>query len=124
MTMADLPRALELLRRGIQLRCPRCGHGPLFQRYFSMSEQCSICALRFEREPGYFVGAIYVNYAATVLIAIPGYLVLYRAGLSLSLQLVLWGPFCILFPLWFLRYSKSLWLAMDYFFDPGETPQR
>jgi len=66
------------------------------------------------------VGAIYLNYAASVLIAIPGYFVLdYLLGLSLVWQLVLLGAFCVLFPLWFFRYSKSLWLAFDYFIDPG-----
>jgi uncharacterized protein (DUF983 family) len=80
---------------------------------------CSLCGLPFEREPGYFVGAIYLNYAATVLIVIPGYFILdYLLGLRLSLQLLLWGGFCVLFPLWFFRYSKSLWLALDHFFDP------
>ena len=79
-----------------------------------------MCGLPFEREPGYFVGAIYLNYAASVLIAIPGYFVLdYLLGLSLVWQLVFWGAFCVLFPLWFFRYSKSLWLAFDYFIDPG-----
>ncbi len=81
---------------------------------------CGGCGLKFEREQGYFVGAIYLNYAATVLVAIPGYFVLdYLVGLSLVQQLSLWVPFCVVFPLWFFRYSKSIWLSLDYFFDPG-----
>lgn len=68
------------------------------------------------------MGAIYLNYAATTVIAVSGYFLLdWLVGLSLGRQLLLWGAFCVLFPLWFFRYSKSLWLAFDYFFDPGET---
>jgi len=92
----------------------------MFRGWFSMAASCAGCGFRFEREQGYFVGAIYLNYAATVLIVIPGYLALYVAGSSLSLQLVLLAAFCLIFPLWFFRYSKSLWLALDYFFDRGE----
>lgn len=65
------------------------------------------------------MGAIYLNYAATVLIAISGYFALdHLAGLSIGRQLILWGTFSVVFPVWFFPYSKSLWLSLDYFFDP------
>jgi uncharacterized protein (DUF983 family) len=112
----DLPRALAL---GLRLRCPRCGVGPLFRGPFRMLHNCGACHLRFEREPGYFIGAIYLNYAATVGIAVAGFFLLERyARLTLSPQLALWGTFCILFPLWIYRYTKALWLALDHFIDP------
>ena len=41
-----------------------------------MHERCPACGLVLEREQGYFVGAIYVNYAATVGITIVGFLLL------------------------------------------------
>jgi uncharacterized protein (DUF983 family) len=86
-----------------------------------MHSRCPHCALVFEREPGYFVGAIYVNYGATSLLAIAGFLALdYFAALSLWTQLLLWGGFAILFPLFFFRYSRSLWLSVDYIFSPAE----
>jgi len=115
----DPRRFQRILVRGLRRRCPRCGHAPIFRGWFALQPTCPLCGLKFEREQGYFVGAIYLNYAATVLIAIPGYFALdYLVGLSLVAQLVLWGGFCVLFPLWFFRYSKSLWLSLDYFFDP------
>lgn len=80
-----------------------------------MLPRCPACALAFEPEQGYFVGAIYINYAATTLIAIAGFLVLdYYTALSLSAQLVLWGLFAVAFPVWFFRYARSLWLSVDY----------
>lgn len=87
-----------------------------------MLVRCPVCRLRWEREQGYFVGAIYLNYAATVLIVMAGYFgVSHFAGLSVGQHLGLWGAFSVVFPLWFFRYSKSLWLALDYFLDPGEA---
>lgn len=129
--MLDLGQFGRLLGRGARLRCPRCGHRPIFTGWFGILAGCPLCGLRFEREQGYFVGAIYLNYAATTVIAVTGYFLLdWLVGLSLERQLLLWGAFCVLFPLWFFRYSKSFWLAFDYFFDPeeardpGESPGR
>ena len=111
------------LARGLRLRCPRCGVGRLFRGPFRILHNCPECHLRFEREQGYFVGAIYLNYAATVVVAMTGYFLLHRyAGLTLGAQLALWGTFCVVFPLWGLRYSKSLWLALDHFLDPEGGP--
>jgi uncharacterized protein (DUF983 family) len=120
MSIQDIGR---ILSRGVRLRCPRCGEGQLFSGFFSMHPRCPHCALTFEREQGYFVGAIYINYAATTLLAIAGFLTLdYCVRLSLPLQLLLWGSFAILFPLFFFRYSRSLWLSLDYLFNPAELP--
>jgi len=112
----------RIVGRGVRLRCPRCGEGSLFTGFFSMYTSCPHCALVFEREPGYFVGAIYVNYSATSLIAIAGFLALdYFVALALLPQLLLWGGFAVLFPLFFFRYSRSLWLSLDYIFTPVEV---
>jgi len=85
-----------------------------------MARECALCGLRFERAQGYFVGAIYVNYAVTVLIVITGYLLLWRyTTLSTAQQLLIWIPVVIVFPLWFFRLSRSLWLALEYAVNPG-----
>jgi hypothetical protein len=84
-----------------------------------MYPDCLSCDLRFEREEGYFVGAIYVNYAATALTTIAGYFALdHILGLSVAPQLILWGTFAVVFPLFFFRHSRSLWLSLDYLLDP------
>jgi len=116
---AGWSRLVLALRRSVALRCPRCGETPLFRGWFAMAESCALCGLRFERAQGYFVGAIYVNYAVTTVIAIAGYFVLWiYTGISTAAQLALWLPFVTLFPLWFFRYSRSLWLALEYSMNP------
>ena len=113
-------RIRTLLQRSLRLRCPRCGSGRLFDGWFSMHENCSTCSLVFEREQGYFVGAIYVNYAFTVLLSLAGYFALdIYADVSLTVQLSLWCAFCVAFPVYFYRYSKSLWLMIDAVFNPS-----
>jgi uncharacterized protein (DUF983 family) len=86
-----------------------------------MHSQCQVCALRFEREQGYFLGAIYINYAVTVMMMLTGFFILeYMTDVSLAQQLILWCTFGVLFPMFFYRYSKSLWLSIDCIFDPPE----
>src|SRR5262249_54898084 len=59
------PRPAVVLGRALRLRCPRCGRTRLFAGWFRMRDTCAACGLRYEREQGYFVGAIYVNYLLT-----------------------------------------------------------
>jgi len=116
-------RITATVGRGLRLRCPRCGRGALFRGAFTMYERCPACGLVFEREQGYFVGAIYVNYAATVGIAVVGFLLLDSyTDLSIGTEIVLWSVFGIAFPLFFFRYSRSLWLSIEYLFNP-EAPE-
>jgi len=117
-----LGRALD---RAVRLRCPRCGRSPLFTGWFTMHERCAVCGLVYEREQGYFVGAIYVNYAVTVAIAVGTVLVLdWTIGLTLRAQLALGIALVTLVPLVFFRYARSLWLAVDHLVTQLEQPPR
>jgi len=112
-------RLARALGHGLRRRCPRCGRAPLFRGWFAMNTVCAVCDLRFERAQGYWIGAIYVNYGVTVSIAVTGFFLLRAlAGWETAAQLALWVPFVILFPLWFFRYSRSLWLALEFAINP------
>jgi uncharacterized protein (DUF983 family) len=114
-----LHRVAVGLRRAARLRCPRCGRAPLFRGWFAMNEVCAVCDLKFERAQGYWIGAIYVNYGVTTAIAVTGYFTLWAwRELSTAAQLALWLPFCVVFPLWFFRYSRALWLALEQGVNP------
>jgi len=114
-------RIFTMLAHGLRLRCPRCGQGQLYAKPFKMNEHCANCTLKFEREQGYFVGAIYINYAATVGIAVPGFFLLDTfTNITINQQLALWVPFTVIFPLLFFHHSRSLWLVMDHFFNPSQ----
>jgi hypothetical protein len=87
-----------------------------------MLVHCRHCDLKFEREQGYFVGAIYINYAATVAVAVPGFFVLDAWGeWTIDQQLALWVPFAVIFPLLFFHHSRALWLALDHLFNPAKN---
>ena len=114
-----------MIGSGVCLKCPRCGLGRLYRRPFSMHDSCLHCGLKFEREQGYFVGAIYVNYAATVGIAVPGFFILDAfTTMTIHQQLALWIPFAVVFPLLFFHHSRSLWLVLDHLLSPAKSLYR
>ncbi len=90
----------------------------MFRGLFKMHETCLHCALRFEREPGYFLGSIYINYGAMAVLMTLGWVVL-RYGLDVERKpaAAALSVFCILFGVLFFRYARALWLALDCRFD-------
>ena len=115
---------LTMLGRALRLRCPRCGEGMLFLGWFRMRSRCDWCGLIYEREPGFFLGSIYVNYGLTALLTTVAGVFLFATG-AVSEQRALWAltAFCVLFPAWFFRYARSLWLGFDQYWDPRAEDQ-
>ena len=106
------------LARGLALRCPRCGEGLLFRNLLLMHRACSQCGYVYERAPGFFLGSAYLNYGFTCATLTAMYLGLHY-GLEWSNQAVT-VPLVIYFltvPFLMFRYARSLWLAMDTFYD-------
>ena len=84
-----------------------------------MHEACPVCGHVFEREPGYFVGAMYVSYA----LAIPVYLalaeilgMLLRGWSDLAILALAVPPFVPVAPILF-RYSRVIWMHLDLAID-------
>jgi hypothetical protein len=106
------------LGAALRLRCPRCPDGRLFAGVFRMHRSCPSCGLLFERETGYFVGAMYFSYALALAAGLPVALVLGRSGagpLLTGAGTTLWiaGVSPLLY-----RWSRSLWLHFDRAVDP------
>ena len=110
---------LTMLARAWRLRCPRCGRQPLFKNLFSMHPRCASCHLQYERGPGYFLGSIYINYGLTALLVSIGFFTLVLTGTA-SFDQAFWivAALAVLFPIFFFRYARSLWLGFDHFWDP------
>ncbi|HEX7176588.1 MAG TPA: hypothetical protein VF240_15085, partial [Pyrinomonadaceae bacterium] len=58
-------RINDTLARGVRLRCPACGRASIFETPFRRRPACPSCRVSFEREEGYFVGAISINLVTT-----------------------------------------------------------
>jgi uncharacterized protein (DUF983 family) len=111
-----------LLSRALRRRCPRCGHKKVFSGYYRLVDRCPSCHHLYAREPGYWVGAIIVNLAMTE--ALFG--VLFVGGIFATAPEVQWLPLLVigvvtnvLFPLLFFPLSKTVWVALDLYFNPS-----
>ena len=117
----DTGRAKRILLRGLTLRCPDCGLGPLYRTVFRMHTHCEYCGLIYEREQGYFIGAIYLNVIATESLLL-GTLLIYglitgNIGQTILTVLIV---LALTLPLVFFHHSRSLWLCIDHILNPTE----
>jgi len=125
-------RLLVYLGRGLRLRCPECGVSPVFtpagktrsvRDWVTPLDGCPRCGYAYERESGYFLIATWGIHYFTV------------TGLGLAAGLIidtlvpmpLWAVVVVTvvptvaFGFFFARYAKSLYLAIDHYFDPHVT---
>ena len=84
-----------------------------------MPLHCPVCNLKFEREQGYFMGALYVAYWIAVLILLLISLLLWMFT-ALTLVAVILTASALLTPLTPLvfRYSRVIWMHLDYRIEP------
>jgi len=105
----------------LRQRCPRCRQGPIFSGRLSMNECCPRCGLRFEREPGYFLGAMYFSYALSIpilgLLILAEHLLLpdWRIDVVIGLAALAYVPFM---PMVF-RYSRVFWIYFERWANPN-----
>jgi len=111
----------RLLARGLRRRCPRCGAGDLFPSLLTIHDPCPRCGLVFEREEGYWLGAMIVAFAAvevafglafviTMLVTWPD--VPWNAVLVVGLVVTAVVPFLI------SPWTRTIWMALDRAFMP------
>lgn len=87
-----------------------------------MYERCAVCDLKYEREPGYFLGAMYISYGLGVAtIAILG-LALWILT-SLPLVKIIVGSIILFLPLAFplTLLARVLWIYLDQSVDPEKV---
>ena len=107
-----------LFTRGLLLRCPRCGKGKLFQRRLKMYERCSHCGWVFEREEGYWTGAMAVNLVFSEVVVAAVIIPLAAKQVPLAPLFAIGLPVAALLPIIFYRHAKSFWMSIDFLIHP------
>jgi len=119
------PGVISTFNDILHQRCPRCRVGKIFHHsiflgFPKMQEECSVCHLRYAREPGYFLGAMYISYGLGLpVIALFAFLIWAATGWWITKD-VLWAVvlFLPLAPaITFL--SRVPWIYLDQKFDPA-----
>jgi len=118
-SLSQTNRVMRAVGYALRLRCTICGKGTVFRSWVRMAPHCDRCGYVYEREPGYFLGSIYVNYGVTGGVTVALVLVLmFWAEASTEVVVAVPLAFAALFPMWFNRYARCLWMAFDLTFDP------
>jgi uncharacterized protein (DUF983 family) len=112
-------RIIDALSRGARLKCPACGRAFIFEAPFRRRLNCPACGALFEREEGYFVGAISINLVTTEAALLFVYFVcLLTVGFDESLIFKVLLPVALLFPVAFYHHSWGAWLGFDHLIEP------
>jgi len=115
----DARTILATARRSLALRCPVCGRSRVFGAPFQVRHHCPACGALFQREPGFFVGAIMINVVTTEFAVLAAYLacLLLLGGGGQSLLIGVLFAVGLLFPVAFYHHSWSLWLGADHLIE-------
>jgi hypothetical protein len=94
-----------------------------------MKPDCPRCGLHFEREPGYWAGALAINFVCTgglLILTFVVVLIFTLPEVNVPVTLAVLAPIAILGPIVWYPFSKTLWVAIDRAvlqrLDPYERP--
>lgn len=125
------------MRKGTKLysmfghKCPRCHEGDLFEssafnikNFQKMPEQCPNCQLRYESEPSFFYGAMYISYSMQVALIIAVFAASQMIGIEnvwliIGISSVL---SLLLIPVTF-RLSRSIYISMFVKYAPEKRTE-
>ena len=118
---------LRHLMAMLRQRCPRCLHGHVYHGLMSMHATCPHCGFQFGREPGYFTGAMFASYTLAVPILFVIFVILWHffsdtwpLTFNLFVTFIVFLPFV---PIIF-RYSRVMWMHVDWLLDPEQKANR
>lgn len=88
-----------------------------------MHAACAACGASFAREPGFYLGSIYVNYGVTVLVTGALYAALVAVvGVSHEAALTACLAVAVVLPVVCFRHARSLLLAIDGSVNRRQSP--
>ncbi len=112
---------MEMLKSIIQLKCPKCRKGKLFKnsglivfkKPLNMYSSCQNCNLKYEIEPGFWIGALWASYPIIVFIEFP-FLMLALFSKTMSPWFYFGLMLIAFFLTWslMLRLGRSIWIHL------------
>jgi hypothetical protein len=84
-----------------------------------MHERCPVCALKFEREQGYFLGAMYISYGMALAIIVLFTILVWAVTRAPIVRDVIWAIILFLpFAPSVTLLARILWIYFDQAVDP------
>ncbi|PWA03941.1 DUF983 domain-containing protein [Flavobacterium psychrotolerans] len=123
-----------MLKKGSKLNsiltgtCPRCQNESMYldpnplhlTQVLKMHDHCSHCNLKYQIEPSFFYGAMYVSYGLNVGVGIVAFIVSFvLLHLSLKTSFIsIIAAVVLLYP-FILRWSRNIYINMFVSYDPS-----
>ena len=123
-----------MLKKGSKLNsiltgsCPKCQKESMYSdknplhltKVLKMNDHCGHCGLKYQIEPSFFYGAMYVSYGLNVAVGIAAFIVSFvflgatieQSFLAIVISLIVLFPFV-------LRLSRNLYINMFVSYDPN-----
>jgi len=124
-----MPEKLRSVFSNILLKkCPRCQRGDLFTSPMNISnpldmpKNCPTCWQKYEPEPGFYYGAMFISYiiSSFIFLSLAAVCIIYW-GLTVNQTFILIIFLAIIGYLWLLRISRSIWIHFIVRFDSSIT---
>jgi len=123
-----------MLKRGSKINsvlsgsCPRCQKESMYfdknplhlTKVLKMNERCHQCGLKYQLEPSFFYGAMYVSYGLNVAVGIAAFIIsfiLFNASIGYSFIAII-VTLVLMFP-FILRLSRNIYINMFVSYDPN-----
>ncbi len=112
-----------------RMKCPRCQEGDFFVSHpydlknaGNTHEHCSNCGLKYERELGFFQGAMYVSYALGVALFVTLWVSfnLWFPQMSTGMQVTIVAVSSVVLTPYMYALSKIIWINL---FIGYQTPE-
>jgi uncharacterized protein (DUF983 family) len=115
-----------MIGRALLLRCPWCGGKGWTKGLLHRTERCRTCGYKYERQPGFSLGATTVNIIVTfgllAVVIIVGMVATYP-DIALWPILIVALAVTVIVPIVFYPFSYTIWAAIDLAMRPLEPDE-
>jgi len=95
-------------------RCPNCNDSPIFPGLFRMHQKCPQCGNIFEKESGYFIGAMIASYFLGAILALPTMLLaIFHYHFEFAEAIGMTIAEVLILQVFLFRYSRILWIRIE-----------
>ncbi|SOE21522.1 Protein of unknown function [Spirosomataceae bacterium TFI 002] len=123
------------LANALGFKCARCGKGEMFTsknpykwgEMMTMHTHCPNCGMLYEREGGFFYGAMYISYALNIALfvtATVGYYLFFDEIVDWRWYISGYVALTVLLSPVLFRLSRSIWLMIMTKYEPEKSGER
>src|SRR4051794_13404745 len=120
------PSFPRMAGRALMLRCTWCGGKGWTTGLFKRTPRCRTCGYKYERQPGFSLGATTMNTIVTfgllAIVLLVGSILSYP-DIAVVPILVVAIAVCVIVPILFYPFSYTLWSAVDLAMRPPDVAE-